>query len=83
MIEFDEDHSDEISLNEVYESKKNDNIKKSNAEKMKEYQQRPEVRERIKLQRESKAVAKRIKKMDEDQHTICKKLGKVFSTALN
>jgi len=76
LIEFDEDHSDEISLNEVYESKKNDNIKKSNAEKMKEYQQRPEVRERIKLQRESKAVAKRIKKMDEDQHSICKKLGK-------
>jgi RNA polymerase-binding transcription factor DksA len=79
LIEFDEDHSDELSLNEVYESKKNDNKKKSNNKYAKKYQQKPEVKERIKLQRESRAASKRIKKMDEDQHSICKKLGKTIA----
>ncbi len=79
-MEFpDDDLAGELSLNEVYESEKKDNDKKSNNWSIKKYQQKPEVKKRIKLQREAKATSKRIKKMDEDQHSICKKLGKTIA----
>jgi hypothetical protein len=67
------------SILDIQKEEKEKEEKKKQKERMREYQSRSYVKERIKLQRESKAVSKRIKEMDEDQHSICKKLGKTIA----
>ncbi len=76
-MEFDEnDLAPEISIRELYESEKKEEKRKAVNEKMKEYNSRPGTKERKSAQRDAKIVAERLKKMDQDQHIICKKLGK-------
>lgn len=67
------------SILDIQKEEKEKEEKKKQKERMREYQSRSYVKERMKLQRESKAVSKRIKEMDEDQHSICKKLGKTIA----
>jgi len=65
----------EISLFDLQETEKKENQRKARKKKQQEYFQRSEVKARIKAQKESRDASKRIKKMDEDQHVVCKKIG--------
>ena len=77
MIESSDDNlSDEISLEEVYENEKSEEQRKITKERTKKYNSRPGVKERRTEERIIRNSMERLKKMDEDQHTICKKLGK-------
>jgi RNA polymerase-binding transcription factor DksA len=81
MDSTDDNLSDGLSLSEVYESKKEENKKKSASESARKYFQKPEVKARITAQRQAKVVKERLKRMDQDQHLICKKLGKPMGHA--
>ena len=79
MESFDDDLSNEISLKEVFENNKDQEKKEKKKKFARDYQRkynkRPEIKERNAAKRIARSVAKRLKKMDEDQHKICKKLG--------
>jgi RNA polymerase-binding transcription factor DksA len=76
MKEIEPDNSSEVTLNEIFEKDKEKETKKKLAEYARNYSRRPEIKDRRSSERLAKAVDNRLKKMDEDQHTVCKKLGK-------
>ena len=76
MESSDDNLSDEISLEEVFEKEKSENQKRITNEYARKYYQRPEVKARNTAKRQTKVHEERLQKMDQDQHIVCKKLGK-------
>jgi len=73
--------SDEISLSEVYDNQKEDSQKDVIKKQMKGYGSRPGTKERRTAYHSEKNAKVRLEKMDQDHHTMCKKLGKPMGHA--
>lgn len=81
-MESDEtEQSFDISIADLQNTEKIEKTKKSNKEYAREYVNRTEVKDRLNAKRQAEAVNKRLKEMDQDHHTVCKKLGKPMGHA--
>jgi len=65
-----------MSFLDIQKQEQEKEKKKKQAEYAKKYYSRPEVKARNTARRHEKVHEERMKKMDQDQHAICKKLGK-------
>ena len=65
-----------MSFLDIQKQEKEKEKKKKQAEYAKKYYNKPEVKARNTALRQTKVHEERMAKMDQDQHVICKKLGK-------